>query len=881
MIVHPYVGLRAFNREESAIFFGREEHTDALLDALTRQQFLAVVGLSGSGKSSLVKCGLIPALEAGYLSGAGTHWHIADFRPGSDPFKNLADALHEQADLPAGLENTLLNSGAFSLHEHLAEHPLPKSCKLLLICDQFEELFRYSEQKTLSSNQQTQAAAFVALLLASSRAHTLADGRISNGIYLVLTMRSDFLGECAQFVGLAEAINQGLYLTPRLNREQLRLAIEEPALIAGGEAEPALVVQLLEDVGNNPDQLPLLQHVLMRLWDEDKECKHLTLEHYRNLGGLSEALNSHAEQALSELTPDGQKLAETIFRALTEREGDDKDTRRPVAVSELLDSSQTDLNTLNHVTAPFRRSGRNFLMPPSNVQLTPNTVLDISHESLIRQWVRLNEWGKLEAASAAMYLRLLDSAENHREYWRGTDLELAQTWRQNQRPNENWARRYALPSSRFASVKQFIDSSRQKEDEEKARTARQELQRKQFFGALIALGFAIAFASWGILERNRAQIERNRAQTERNRAQIESEKSKIAAQRALQAEIEAKKQTLLANSAREKTRQAQVELTALTLRNLIENKSPITPYLKEVYNRNQQDGLLAWLTSEISAWQGEKKQIWTARLAKMTSEQIMDLVQIIVQKRLERLDVLAQEISRPSLPLALPNIPEMKSIPAGTFVMGCQSGKSATCDARELPAHTVNLRAFEIGKYEVTQSQWVSIMGSNPSKNKDCPNGLCPVERVSWNDIQIFIQKINAKTGLNYRLPSEAEWEYACKAGQDTVYCGGNSPYSVAWYKENSDWKTHRVGSKLPNAWGLYDMSGNVYECVQDNPNDSYSDAPSDGSAYKHSQSSWRVIRGGSYNDYAHQLRTTDRKYGTENSRRYEFLGFRLARSLP
>ncbi len=275
VVTHPYVGLRAFNREESAIFFGREAHTDALLDALAQQQFLAVVGLSGSGKSSLVKCGLIPALEAGYLSGAGTHWHIADFRPGNDPFKNLADALHQQAALPAGLGDTLRNGGAFSLHEYLAAHPLPKSGKLLLICDQFEELFRYGEQHA-------HAAAFVALLLASSRPHTLPDGQSSNGIYLVLTMRSDFLGECAQFIGLAEAINQGLYLTPRLNREQLRLAIEEPALIAGGEADPALVVQLLEDVGNNPDQLPLLQHVLMRLWDDGQ---NLTLAHYQALGG--------------------------------------------------------------------------------------------------------------------------------------------------------------------------------------------------------------------------------------------------------------------------------------------------------------------------------------------------------------------------------------------------------------------------------------------------------------------------------------------------------------------------------------------------------------------------------------------------------------------
>ncbi|MDD2775219.1 MAG: SUMF1/EgtB/PvdO family nonheme iron enzyme [Gallionella sp.] len=221
---------------------------------------------------------------------------------------------------------------------------------------------------------------------------------------------------------------------------------------------------------------------------------------------------------------------------------------------------------------------------------------------------------------------------------------------------------------------------------------------------------------------------------------------------------------------------------------------------------------------------------------------------------------------------------DMVNIPAGSFVMGCQDGRDSDCRDNEKPAHKVQISAFQLGKTEVTQGQWKAVLGTNPSDFKDCGDN-CPVEHATWDDIQLFIQKLNAQTGKAYRLPSESEWEYACRAGQDTKYCGGNNVNPVAWYDSNSDGKTHPVGGKQANAWGLYDMSGNVYEWVQDTKHSDYDGAPNDGRAWDIG-SAWRMLRGGSWLNIPQDVRAAYR-YEYDASERLYFAGFRLARTLP
>ena len=220
-----------------------------------------------------------------------------------------------------------------------------------------------------------------------------------------------------------------------------------------------------------------------------------------------------------------------------------------------------------------------------------------------------------------------------------------------------------------------------------------------------------------------------------------------------------------------------------------------------------------------------------------------------------------------------PDCPEMVLIPAGDFEMGSKNG-----GANEKPPHTVNVKIFAIGKTEVTQGQWKAVMGSNPSSFKDCGD-TCPVENVSWNDVQAFIQKLNAKTGKQYRLPSEAEWEYACRAGSQQEYCGSDNIDSVAWYNGNSGNKTHPAGQKQANAWGLYDMSGNVWEWLEDNYHDNYNGAPTDGSAWQ-GDGAKRVLRGGSWYFELQNARAANRVRDDPALRNYND-GFRLARTLP
>ncbi len=214
----------------------------------------------------------------------------------------------------------------------------------------------------------------------------------------------------------------------------------------------------------------------------------------------------------------------------------------------------------------------------------------------------------------------------------------------------------------------------------------------------------------------------------------------------------------------------------------------------------------------------------------------------------------------------------MVVIPAGNFTMGGNDGA-----ADEKPPHSVSIKRFALGKYEVTQGQWKAVMGSNPSNFKKCGNN-CPVENVSWDDIQQYIHKLNARSGQQYRLPSEAQWEYAARAGSTGKWSFGSDDGQLgeyAWYGANSGSGTHRVGQKQPNAFGLYDMHGNVWEWTQDCWNKTYGGASSDGSAWTTGDCGQRVLRGGSWGKFATDTRAAIRIRFGATARNYSN-GFRL-----
>jgi tetratricopeptide (TPR) repeat protein/energy-coupling factor transporter ATP-binding protein EcfA2 len=495
-ITNPFPGLRPFEMGEYRLFFGREGQSDALLERLERSHFLAVVGTSGSGKSSLVRAGLLPGLRGGMMAGAGAGWRVAVARPGHDPVGNLARALAEDGVLTsagAGLSphereaviEAMLRGGSLGLVDAAASARLGGE-KLLVVIDQFEELFRFRAARSTAADDE--ASAFVKLLLEAARQRDVP-------VYVVLTMRSDFLGDCAQLQGLPEAINDGQYLIPRMTRDERRFAIVGPVRVARSRMTDPLVNRLLNDVGDNPDQLPILQHALMRTWDEwrRKRPEHAAAHAagpkidiccYEAIGGMSDALSRHADEAYTELADErSRRIAELLFKALTERGPDNREIRRPTRLREICEIAGASEQEVAAVVDVFRREGRTFLMPPEGVGLEPDTVIDISHESLIRNWGRLKEWVRDEAEAARIYRRLSDAAGAHRAGESGllddVTLGWVNRWQERYSPTRPWGVRY---HPEYDGAMAFLGESREergREREERERQRRELLERER------------------------------------------------------------------------------------------------------------------------------------------------------------------------------------------------------------------------------------------------------------------------------------------------------------------------------------------------------------------------------------------------------------------
>jgi energy-coupling factor transporter ATP-binding protein EcfA2 len=492
--VHPYPGLRPFEFGEDYLFFGREGQSDEILRRLRRHRFVAVIGTSGSGKSSLIRAGLLPALYGGQMAFAGSRWRHAIFRPGNAPIGNLARALcarevlggdseEEGSSLDALFMESTLRRTALGLVDAVRQAHLGPDERLLIVVDQMEELFRFRQRADEAGRHEMllgdESAAFVKLLLGATRQTELP-------IYVVISMRSDFIGECARYRDLPEAVNEGLYLIPRMTRDQRKEAIAGPAAVAGAQIAPRLMSRLLNDVGDDPGQLPILQHALMRTWDlwaaRGGAGRPLDLLDYEAIGGMDEALSRHADEAYRDLPDDRHRgIAKRLFQSLTEKGPDNRGVRRPTQIGEVMAVAEAGLAEVVAVIEAFGRPGRSFLTSPCAGPLAADCDVDISHESLIGGWKQLAGWVEEEADSAREYRRLADTAARHAEgkadLLHEPELSVALKWRDERLPSAAWARRY---HAGFAPAMAFLDASeaaRNADLAEEERQHEQELQR--------------------------------------------------------------------------------------------------------------------------------------------------------------------------------------------------------------------------------------------------------------------------------------------------------------------------------------------------------------------------------------------------------------------
>lgn len=575
-----YPGLRAFGRDEFDLFFGRESCVDEMVDTLGRTCFLAVLGTSGSGKSSLVRTGLLNALELGFLASAGSTWRIAELRPRGQPIRSLAIALLEVQGVAKPDEAEIeilaafLRRGPRSLIEWARSGHLPPRANLLVLVDQFEELFRYQDY-----SGREEAEAFVGLLVTAAREDV--------PIYVAITMRSEYLGACTLIDGLPEVINRGLYLTPRMSREECRQAIVGPAEVCGFRIEDRLVNKLLNDLtdfapweaggghdqqrrlGRRADQLPLMQHVLNLLWQKARARNEvdivLALPDYEAAGGLGGALDRHADDVAATVPPEFAEAIDPVFRSLVTGRTIEDAVRRPTRFGEIVALDAGHRDAVAAVIDAFRAQGVNFLTPGAPDAIHDDTIIDISHESLIRQWRRLSRCLDEEAHSADAWSQLLTRSERYKagagSLLTGLDLDNLVDWWERTKPIPAWADRYGNnfeEAEQFLRDSQFAEADRKRRDEEEERkllAAEQEANTgrrfKRLAGALAA-ALIIAFGAVGAAiylwrESNaealaaieaQAEAEAARAEADQQRALAEAARTEAEAQRVI-AEAEA------------------------------------------------------------------------------------------------------------------------------------------------------------------------------------------------------------------------------------------------------------------------------------------------------------------------------------------------------
>jgi WD40 repeat protein len=561
---NPFPGLRPFKIEESHLFFGREGQSDEVLLKMSKNRFVGVIGPSGSGKSSFIYCGVMPILYGGFLTDASPNWEVVVTRPGGGPIDNLAEALlknnpeyiaaeAEEKKIKRTIFSTLLRSSSLGLVEAIEQTRRNADVNYLVLVDQFEELFRFKD--SIDPNSVNETLAFVNLLIE-------AVNYPDSPIYVAITMRSDFIGDCAQFPELTRKINDSHYLIPQLTRDQKRRAIEGPVAVGGAKITPRLTQQLLNDLGDNPDQLPILQHALMRTWSywatyKDFDEEPVDLKHYEAIGTMAEALSMHANEAFDELTEDQKRICEILFKAITEKRGENFGIRRPTKLNEIAAIADVSEEEIGAVIEKFREPGRSLITPAHGTPLKSKSMIDISHESLMRIWVRLKNWVDDEAEAVQMYSRLAEAASMHQVgkagLWRPPDLQLALNWQAKHKPTLVWGQRYNPAFERTMIFLEYSKKEWETEQRIKELEQKRKLQRARITAIVLGSATIISLIFLVFAFMQKIEADRQFARAEEQRVVAEEQRVKAVAneKKATEAAEEAKRQQQLAEIQRQ------------------------------------------------------------------------------------------------------------------------------------------------------------------------------------------------------------------------------------------------------------------------------------------------------------------------------------------
>jgi WD40 repeat protein len=492
----PYRGLEAFDEARAPFFHGRDGDVQRLLEKLKGQRFLAVLGPSGSGKSSVVQAGMLPALRRGALPDSDI-WLTQVMTPGRRPLTALASRLsllYPQRSINSTLDDLATDLRSFDLATSLilaqqSSAQQSSAPRFLWVIDQAEEVF------TLCQDDAERAQFLANLVYASSHSGGQA--------VIVLTMRADFYARCAPYPDLCALVSGNQYLISPLSRDGLRQAIEEPAAQVGLEFEQGLVETILEDVAQQPGALPLLEHALFEVW-KLRRGRLLTLEGYRQTGGVQGALAKTAEDVYAILSIEQQGITRRTLLRLTQPGEGAEDTRRRATFDELVTRGDERLSVdgVVHALADKR------LLTTSTDEQTGAELVDVSHEALIRNWPRLRDWVEQDRTGLRIHHRLSEAAAEWQRLGRDRDLLY-----RGARLNETLEWRARNESALNEVEQAFLDTCVALQDRDR-RSARQRVHLT--IGTLVVTVVVVAsFALLAMFQREEALSQRNSAEENR------------------------------------------------------------------------------------------------------------------------------------------------------------------------------------------------------------------------------------------------------------------------------------------------------------------------------------------------------------------------------
>lgn len=482
VLCNPFPGLRPYRTDEKDLFFGREAESGEILAKLLNNRFLAVTGVPGSGKTSIINCIIIPGLTA--MTGAGEKGvKVLRFCPGDDHLTGLAQVLkHELSALCSEDECSDLIREVIQGGEGSAEKVLSKiagggKSKLLVVADKFGEVFMPGHQ---SPHEEKQAGAAALINLLGTAVSMKAPE-----VFVVVAMDARHISSCSSFKGFTRLINNSNHVVPWMGSEYYRDLIEKPVIKAGAVIDDELTGVLKADAGEDPGNLPLLQHALMRTWEQWEQAGYhgnpLSLTDYRVAGRPGVSVSVHGDEIYSHLGDKEKLICEKLFKAITGKGNDNRVIRRPLSLSSLLSVTGCTPDELIPVINRFRDPAVSFLTPASEEYPDPDPVIDISYECLITSWGRLRTWVDEEAASVKVYQFLSEASALFQQGRRGLleqpDLQAAIEWRDRNKPSLLWAQRYD-PAFERAMVYLRTSEKEYREKENKKYLVRRQKTRK-------------------------------------------------------------------------------------------------------------------------------------------------------------------------------------------------------------------------------------------------------------------------------------------------------------------------------------------------------------------------------------------------------------------